>query len=77
MRMKSAKVYEKVEFLRKCGTTCSPRQLATVLGGNPYYYNIAAKNGKLDYDFTWHGQNLRIYTESVIRRITGLGGNEK
>ena len=65
---------EQVDFLRKCGPTCSPRQLAQVMGGNPYSYNIAAKNGTLDYDFTWHGVNLRIYTESVIKKLLGLGG---
>lgn len=65
---------EAVAFLRSCGVTCSPRQLAKVMGGQPYYYNVAARNGKLDYEFTWHGVNLRIYTESVIKRILAEKG---
>ncbi len=62
---------EQVVFLRSCGPTCSPRELSKVLGGNPYYYNMAAKNGTLGYDHEWHGRNLRIFTESVIKRIVG------
>ena len=63
---------EQVAFLRKCGPTCSPRQLAEVLGGNPYYYNVAAKDGTLDFDFMWRGRNLRIYTESVIKKLLSI-----
>ncbi len=62
---------EQIAFLRNCGPTCSPRELAQVLGGNPYYYNVAAKKGTLNYDHEWHGRNLRIFTESVIKRIIG------
>lgn len=62
---------EAVVFLRKCGTTCSPRELAKVLGGQPYWFNVRARNGTLGYDFEWHGRSLRIYTESVIKRILG------
>lgn len=65
---------EQVAFLRRCGPTCSPRQLAEVMGGNPYYYNKAARNGTLGYDFEWHGRNLRIFTESVIKKLLGIGG---
>ena len=65
---------EQVAFLRRCGPTCSPRQLAEVLGGNPYYFNVAARNGTLGYDFEWHGRNLRIFTESVIKKLLGIGG---
>lgn len=65
---------EQVAFLRKCGPTCSPSQLAEVLGGNPYYYNVAARNGTLDFEFMWRGRNLRIFTESVISKLLGIGG---
>lgn len=65
---------EQVAFLRECGPTCSPRQLAEVLGGNPYYYNVAARNGTLGFDFDWRGRNLRIYTESVIKKLLAIGG---
>lgn len=60
-----------VRYLRECGATCSPRQLAKVLGGQPYHYNVRARNGTLGYDFEWHGRSLRIYTESVIKRLIG------
>lgn len=62
---------EEVEFLRSCGPTCSPRELAQVLGGQPYQYNVRARNGTLGFDFEWRGHCLRIYTESVIKRILG------
>ena len=69
--MKAATTAEAVKTLREYGPTCSPKQLAGVLGGNPYYYNIAAKNGTLDFDYMWSGNALRIFTESVITKITG------
>lgn len=62
---------EQVAFLRACGPTCSPRQLAQVMGGNPYYYNMAARNGTLVYEYEWRGRNLRIFTESVIKKLVG------
>ena len=62
---------EAVKFLRDLGPTCSPRQLAHAIGGQPYQYNLAAKRGKLGFDFIWRGTALRIITESVIKVITG------
>ncbi len=69
MRVKSTE--EAVKRLRDYGPTCSPRQLAEVMGGNPYYYNVAARHGTLGYETEWHGRNLRIYTESVIKKLLG------
>lgn len=69
--MKAKTTEEAVYRLREMGPECSPRQLAGVLGGNPYYYNVAAKDGTLDFDHHWRGNALRIYTESVIKKITG------
>lgn len=69
--MPKLSTYKAIKKLRDFGPTCSPRQLASVLGGNPYYYNIAAKEGRLGYEYTWHGVNLRIYTESVIKKLQG------
>lgn len=63
---------DQIAYLRKIGPTCSPRQLAEVLGGNPFYYNLAAKDGTLDFDFMWRGRNLRIYTESVIKKLLSI-----
>ena len=62
---------ESINYLRTCGPTCSPGQLALAIGGNPNGFTVMAKKGELDYEFTWHGRNLRIYTESVIKRLEG------
>lgn len=69
--LKARTTEEAVSRLKELGLTCSPRELAQILGGNPYYYNMAARSGTLAYDFEWHGRNLRIFTESVIRKIGG------
>ena len=63
---------EKVAWLRSLpGEMISPSQLAKVTGGNPYCYNVAAKEGKLNLDHEWHGRNLRIWKEPVIKLIGG------
>lgn len=66
---------EKIAWLESLpGETISPRQLAMVYGGDPYSYNLAAKNGKLDQKVMphiWRGRNLRINKQSVIRLIGG------
>lgn len=64
-------VEEQVTALRGFGPTCSPRQLAGIIGGQPYYYNVAARNGTLGFEFVWRGNHLRIFTESVIKKLTG------
>ena len=66
---------EAVKLLRSYGPTCSPRQLADAIGGQPHYYNVAARDGKLKFDFFWRGKALRIYTEDVIKKITGGSDN--
>ena len=60
-----------ISRLREYGPTCSSRQLASVLGGQPYYYNIQAKNGTLPFQSFWRGRALRISTESVIKFLKG------
>lgn len=67
---------EAVKYLRECGPTCSPRQLAVAIGGQPYSYNVMARTGKLPFGFFWRGALLRIYTEDVIKKITGGNGND-
>lgn len=63
---------EKIAWLRELpGETISPTQLAKVDGGDPYSYNLAAKEGKLDLPHMWRGRNLRIWKEPVIRLIGG------
>ena len=60
-----------IERLREFGPTCSSRQLASVLGGQPYYYNVQAQKGLLPFDFFWRGKALRVFTESVIKKLKG------
>ena len=60
-----------IERLREFGPTCSSRQLASVLGGQPYYYNVQAQKGILPFQFFWRGRALRISTESVIKFLKG------
>ena len=63
---------EKIDWLESLpGEMISPAQLAKVTGGEPYYYNISAKLGKLNLPHEWHGRNLRIWKEPVIRLIGG------
>ena len=57
--------------LREFGPTCSSRELASVIGGQPYYYNVQAKKGILPFEFFWRGKALRIFTESVIKKLKG------
>ena len=71
MTLKDSSREEQIAFLKRCGATCSPRQLASVLGGQPYYYSIAARNGDLPFEHMWRGRNLRIFTADVIQKITG------
>lgn len=52
--------------------TISPSQLAKVTGGDPYYYNLAAKNGSLELPHLWHGRNLRIWKQPVIELLGGI-----
>ena len=63
---------EKLDWLRSLpDETISPSQLAAVAGGNPYSYNVSAKEGTLDLPHLWRGRNLRIWKEPVIRLIGG------
>lgn len=51
--------------------TISPSELAMVAGGDPYSYNIAAKEGKLKLPHEWRGRNLRIWKGPVMKLIGG------
>jgi hypothetical protein len=63
---------EKVAWLESLpGEMISPRQLAKVTGGDPYYYNLAAREGKLNLPHEWHGTWLRIWKQPVIKLISG------
>lgn len=63
---------EKLAWLRDLpGETISPTQMSMIDGGDPYSYNLAAKEGKLDLPHLWRGRNLRIWKEPVIRLLGG------
>jgi hypothetical protein len=64
---------EKVAWLRDLPReTISPAELVMIVGtGHPYDYNCAAKEGKLELPHLWHGRNLRIWKEPVIKLIGG------
>jgi len=63
---------EKIAMLESIpGEMISPTQLAMVTGGKAYSYNCSAKEGRLNLPHEWHGRNLRIWKEPVIRLIGG------
>jgi hypothetical protein len=45
--------------------------MAEVAGGDPYSYNLAAREGKLDVPHFWRGRNLRIWKDPVIKLLGG------
>lgn len=64
---------EKLDWLRSLDReTISPKELAMIEGtGHPFDYNCAAKAGRLELPHVWHGRNLRIWKEPVIRLLGG------
>ena len=63
---------EKVAFLRQLPSeTISPSVMAMVAGGDPYSYNLMAKQGQLDIPHFLRGRNLRIWKQPVIKLIGG------
>lgn len=62
---------EKIAYLNGCDTTISPTQLSMILGGMPYSYNLAAKEGRLDLPHVFRGRNLRIFTAPLIKILQG------
>ena len=70
--MKPVTSKEAIAFLNGIPSeTISPKVLSVVAGGDPYSYNIMAKEGKLDIPHFWRGRNLRIWKGPVIRMIGG------
>ena len=69
---------EKIAFLNNITTeTISPSELAIVLGGKPYMYNVSARNGNLTLPYIWRGRNLRIFKQPVIDLLTGNSGQKE
>lgn len=67
---------EKISLLQaQPGETISPTTLARIIGGNPYVYNLEAKQGRLTLPHVWRGRNLRIFKEPLMKILQG--GTEK
>lgn len=63
---------ERIEYLMALPReTISPTELAQVLGGNPYSYNLAAKKGMFPYPCMWRGRNLRIFKQPILDVLIG------
>ncbi len=63
---------ERINYLENLNReTISPRETAMLLGGDPYYYNLAAKDGSLTLPHIWRGRNLRIFRQPVLDLIKG------
>lgn len=63
---------ERIAYLMALpGETISPTELAVVLGGDPYAYNLQAKAGKLTLPHLWRGRNLRIFRAPVLKVLQG------
>ena len=59
---------ERIELLKsQPGETISPSVLAQVIGGKPYLYNVAARQGLLTLPHVWRGRNLRIFKAPLLR----------
>lgn len=66
---------EKIAFLTSItDETISPAELATVIGGRPYLYNVSARDGSLTLPHIWRGRNLRIFKQPVLDLLTGNAG---
>lgn len=63
---------EKLAYLENLGReTLSPTEVAMLLGGRPFLYNIMAKDGSLTLPFIWRGRNLRIFRQPVLDILNG------
>ena len=61
---------ERMELLKaQPGETISPAILARILGGDPYVYNLTARDGKLKLPHMWRGRNLRIFKAPLLRLL--------
>ncbi len=63
---------EKLAYLDNLGReTLSPSEVAMLLGGRPFLYNIMAKDGSLKLPYIWRGRNLRIFVQPVLKLLQG------
>ena len=63
---------ERIQYLKSLpNETISPTEAAKILGGSPYWYNLAAKNGTLTLPYMWRGRNLRLFKAPILRILEG------
>lgn len=63
---------ERITYLENLkDETLSPTELATVLGGRPFAYNVAARKGELGLPYVFRGRNLRIFKQPVLDLLRG------
>ena len=63
---------ERIAYLESLDEeTLSPAELAKVIGGRPFAYNVAARNGALRLPHIFRGRNLRIFKQPVLDLLRG------
>ena len=63
---------EKLRYLETLDReTISPTELAMILGGRPFAYNVAAREGTLTLPYIFRGRNLRIFRQPVLNMLKG------
>ncbi len=50
-------------------TTITPKEAASVLGCMPYYINVKARAGKLEFPAFFSGNRLKILREPFIKWV--------
>ena len=63
---------ECIQFLEDLDReTISPTELSWLLGGRPFTYNRAAREGTLTLPHIFRGRNLRIFRQPVLDLLKG------
>ena len=65
---------ERIQYLEQLDReTISPCELAMLLGGKPFAYNISEREGTLKLPHVFRGRNLRILRQPVLDLLKGGG----
>lgn len=65
---------ERIQYLENLDReTISPSELAMLLGGRPFAYNMAARDGSLSLPHIFRGRNLRIFRQPLLDLLKGGG----
>ena len=63
---------DRIQYLENLNReTISPSELAMLLGGRPFAYNCAAREGTLTLPHIFRGRNLRIFRQPVLDLLKG------